>query len=584
MGRLLFLNSHPCNKGESLKERRPNNKMLVMSKKGLADIALLNGKIITVNPDNAIAEAVAVSEGRIMGVGSNKEIKGMVGDETEVIDLKGKTVMPGIIDAHFHLESLATVMAYHVDIHVPIVKSVKDILDKITERIKVTPKGHWIVARGNFWLDQKIVDKRFPTKSELDKVAPDHPVVLLAAAHMLIVNSLALRLAGITRDTPQPSFGRIDKDPSTGEPTGILKELGPMLHIPAYTYEQKKEALKKCIKTMLTAQGITTIYDMPSDTDAVKIYQELLANNELPLRIGLYIIAGPGRDIVAPRMVDLDCILKLGLNSGFGNEWLKLAGIKLFEDGEWESGCSAMNEPYTLETFPSQAQNFGCIGMSQEVLNEMVYEAHKAGLQVCIHATGDRAIDMFITAVEAAQKQMPKKDHRHRIEHAGILQLSKQQITRMKKSGIIPSPQPQFLHTTGDFMEILFGKERTKNIFQFKTLLEEGFKLPGSSDSTGTQPEAVNPFWGIWCAVARKTFFGKVLCPEEKVNIMDAIRMFTINSAYAGFEENIKGSIEMGKLGDLIVLSDDPLKVPVDKIKDIKVDMTLVGGKIVHRR
>ena len=545
----------------------------------VADLILLNGKVITVNREDTIAEAVAIKDQRIISVGNTKEIKEMVGHGTEVIDLEGKTILPGFVDAHFHLCILATYLAYHMHLNVPEVTSVKDILEVIRKRVRQTPKGQWIIGRGNFWLDQKLKEKRFPTKSELDEAAPDHPILLVAAGHLSILNSLALNLVGITKDTPQPTFGRIEKDPLTGEPTGVLMELRmerrDVLPIPPIAHEQLKDALRKHI-TLLPQYGITSIHDIPSNTDGIKVYQELLKDGDLPIRIRLYIIV--------PRIVDLESIVRLGLLSGFGNEWLQFGGVKLFVDGEWESGCAAMNEPYSLETFPSYPQNIGCLALNQEELTNLVVEAHKAGLQVCAHATGDKAIDMFITSVEAAQKRMPRRDHRHRIEHAGILQLTPSQIEKMKKTGIIPSPQPQFLHSFGDFLERLYGEERTKSVFPFKTLLNEGFQLPGSSDSTGTEPEAVNPFWGIWCAVTRQTYFGKVICPNEKIGVMDAIRMFTINSAMAGFEENVKGSIEPGKLGDLIVLAEDPFTVKTDEIKDIKVELTIIGGKIVYRR
>ncbi|UCH01556.1 MAG: amidohydrolase, partial [Candidatus Bathyarchaeota archaeon] len=362
----------------------------------------------------------------------------------------------------------------------------------------------------------------------------------------------------------------VEKDP-TGEPMGVLREGLSLLPIPKFSLEQIKEAMKKLIQSMFIQQGITTIHDMPSTTEGYRAYQELLADNELPLRIKLY--------IRVPRDVDLDSLLRLGLQSGFGNEKLNIGGVKLGADGGITGPKAALYQPY-----PHDVYDFGLLNHTQEELTELVVKLHKGGLQVITHTTGERGQDMTLNAIQAALHELPKKDHRHRLEHAGNYFATLERMERMKELGAIPVPQPQFLHSFGFLMEYFYGERVKDGLFKYKTLLDMGFKLPFSSDSTGTQPEGTNPFWGIWCVVARESYDGTVLSPEERISVMDAIRCYTINSAYAGFEENIKGSIEPGKLADLIVVSEDPLRIAMDKIKDIKTEMTIVNGKIEYRK
>lgn len=541
-----------------------------MTERNSVDMVLLNGNIVTVDPNNTLAEAVSVKDGRIIQVGSNREIEALLDKKTEIIDLEEKTLLPGFIDAHAHLASTAVSLTHMVSIHSPPIKSFYEILEKIREKAQQTPRGEWVIGRGCFIQPQKLVERRYPTRYELDEVVPDHPVVLMAGAHLNMLNSRALKLSGITKDSPQPPHGHIYRDSVTGEPTGLVSELFHTLPIPKWNYEQMKKAVKTVSQTLFIQQGVTTIHEIPYSTESIRIYQELISQNELQLRIRVY--------PVVPRQIELDWLIGLGLRSGFGNEQLKLGGVKIFVDGGTSGRGAAMHEPYS-----NDPENYGSLALSQEKLTELVTLAHNAGFQLCIHACGDRGQDIALKTIEDALNEKPKKDHRHRIEHAGNYFATAERINRMKDLGVIPAPNPQMLNSLGDFLKDHFG-DRAQNVFSLKSLLNVGIKFPITSDSTGTQPEAANPLWGIWCAVARETYNGKKLCPEEGVTIMDAISMYTINAAYAGFEEDIKGSIEAGKLADMIVLSDNILKVPVDKIRDIEVEMTIIDGKIVYEK
>jgi predicted amidohydrolase YtcJ len=267
--------------------------------------------------------------------------------------------------------------------------------------------------------------------------------------------------------------------------------------------------------------------------------------------------------------------VNFGFQSEFGNEWLKLGGIKLFIDGGITGPKASLYRPY-----PHDVYDFGLLNHSQKDLTQIYVKAHTAGLQIISHTTGEKAQDMVMNSIEAALHELPNTDHRHRLEHAGNYFATPDRMQRMLELGAIPAVNPQFIHAFGFLMEHFYGKRVKNGLFPFRMLLDMGFKLPFSSDSTGTQPEGTNPFWGIWCAVKRESFDGSIIDSEQRISVMEAIRCHTIYSAYAGFEEKIKGSIESGKLADLIVVSDDPLTVSVDKIKDIKVKMTIIGGKI----
>lgn len=526
-----------------------------------ADMVLLNGKVITVDSKDTIAEAVAVKEGKIIYVGDSQGVKSFIDEKTKRIDLKGKPMLPGFIDAHTHTELIANADHFWLDVHIPPLKSIEEVLKKVKKACRETPKGEWIVGQGGFV-------QPMPTKEELDAIAPEHPVVLRYSMHVYVLNSKALDVARITRDTPDPPGGKIDKDPVTGEPTGVLQECFDILPIPFPSYEELKEAIKKTCLKYFIKQGVTTVYDLPATADSIRIYQELLKHGELPLRFRPYITINNSAG--TKKIVDLDCLLKLGLQTGFGNDYLRLGGIKIFSDGSGRT--AAFYDP------PGQTKHWrGLLKLTPEELNKNVVEAHNAGFQVWIHAIGDKAADVALDALELALKEMPKKDHRHRIEHSGVSRTTSEHLKRMKRLGIIPVPTAAWICRGS-------AVPKGTKVHIYRTLLDQGFLPPGNSDSAGAMPEGINPLFSIWCMVARKTYSGELNCPEERITVMEAIRTYTMNGAYSGFEEKIKGSIEIGKLADFIVLSDNPLTCDVDKIKDIQVEMTIIDGKIVYER
>jgi predicted amidohydrolase YtcJ len=544
------------------------------SRIGPADLILWNGKIVTMDAAGTIVDAVAVAGDRILATGARSDVEPLLAEETEVIDLRGAVALPGFIDAHAHIDCTATHTKLAGSCHIPPVDyvavsgaadSLEAILGFVKSRAQQTPKGQWIIGQGRFSLE---TDGNSPTRRQLDEAAPDHPVMIRYSAHAQLLNSRALAAVGIDRDSPPQAEldavapgARIRRDPASGEPTGVVNEcvdwvLGMRNPWP---YDALKGAIEATCREAV-GFGVTGVHEFVSWPESSRIYQELHRAGALPLRVqlcpciwGLY------------RTADLDALVNLGLQTGFGNDWLKFGSVKIFVDGEGRDEQGVAREWPRIE---------------QERLDALVLAAHRAGIRVMMHATSREGQGMAIEAVEAALQAVPRCDHRHRIEHfAG--DYWPEGLARLKRSGIIPVPTPySSLGWYGDTW--LDAARPGEKVVPYRSLVAEGFMPPGNSDSMGTEPEALNPWWSIWCVVARKTRSGRSICPEEGLGVMDAIRLYTTNAAYAGFEEQLKGSIEPGKLADLVVLSDDPFEIPPDALKDVRAVTTLIGGAVVH--
>ena len=563
-----------------------------------ADLILVNGKIITVDDKDSIAEAVTIKMGKIVKAGTTEEIEAMAGEGTTRIDLMGRAVLPGLTDCHVHMISGGTRALDQSkldcrDFYHPEIKSIEDVLQRMKEHAKKNKKGDWIVAIGSPMQDIRFKEKRFPTRWDLDKATPDNPAFISFGAHITVANSLALEVAGLTKETPNPVAGLIVKDES-GELTGLLREKAQNLvsnltspggreiiedairrgiTIPgasSYTFEDLKEgartAVQKCIE-----RGVTTVHDIVTSAEEIRAYQEVLEEGDLKMRIHLLVRAYESR-------IKAESILNMGLKTRFGNDWLKIGGIKLSIDGGMTGCNAAFYEPYAHEPW-----NTGVVRIPQETLDDLVDRFHRAGHRLCVHAIGDRAFDMILDAYEKAITATPRSDHRHRIEHGPANYLcTPERLERMKDLGIFPLPNINFLYYFGDPLYTTLGKERMEHAFPFKMLLDEGIRFSSGTDAPGYMP--IDVLRDIWVCVARRSWDGVEVSPEEAISVMDAIRLFTIDAAYAGFEEGIKGSIEPDKLADLIVLNEDILTVDPSTIKDIAVDYTIVNGEIVYER
>ncbi|MFB0560434.1 MAG: amidohydrolase [Candidatus Lokiarchaeia archaeon] len=529
-----------------------------------SNLCLVNGNIITLDLGNPRAEAVAVRHGKIIGVGTNEEMKSLIDEKVKIIDLEGKTVLPGFSDCHIHLLGHGAMLNM---LDLKEVKSIEEIKDKLRKEAERKASESWIVGHG--WDDSTLAENRLPTRWDLDEAAPDNPVTLMRiCGHISCVNSKALELANITAETESPPGGKIDKDPKTNEPTGIMREAAGFMVISLVSLgdEDYALALKRACEEAVS-KGLTSIHCMPILDQAQdfqgRAFQTMLMRDELPLRVYLQIPEA-----------SLHSLMNLGFYTGFGNPRLKIGAIKIILDGSLGGRTAAMLEP-----FSDDPGNLGILIYDEAKLREIVKNAHMADFQLAIHCIGDRAAVVALDAIEEALREKPKEDHRHRIEHASVL--NEELIEQMKKLEIVASVQPPFIVSDGRWMLDRVGEERAKYVYPFKTLLEEGIKLAAGSDCP---VEFMDPLPGIQAAVSREVTPDYTFIPEQRVSVEQAIHSYTLGAAYASFEENIRGSIETGKLADFVVLSDDPLKVPTNKIGEIEVEMTIVDGEIVYSK
>ena len=537
------------------------------------NLILFNGRIRTFATETSTSEALACAGSRIVATGNANDIRRLAGPDTEVIDLKGRTAIPGLTDTHVHLSEKGTAEMELVDcrdFYVD-VNSVSDILQRLGNAAAKAPKGSWIVAHGSPMQDFRINDKRFPDKHDLDRAVPDHPVSISFGAHVTIANTLALAAAKITRDTLDPAGGHIRHDPQTGEPTGELHERAQLIVkkvAPEFNYLQLKDgivyALNQCLE-----RGVTTVHDIVRYAEPVRAYQEIYKEGRMRARVSIL-------PRVIESMIESKSLIELGLITGFGNDWLRIGGVKMSIDGGITGRNACFHEPYE-----NDEHNHGIIRIQQDELNHTVQVCHDAGLRCCVHAIGDKAFDMALDAYENAIEHSPRKDHRHRIEHMGNWLATPKLIQRMVRSNIVAIPNIAFAYYIGDAILDCVGERRLTKAFPFRTLLKNGVIIAGGSDSPGYWP--VDPLRDIATAASRKMRWGDVWVPEERISVTEAFAMHTTTASWVGFEENDKGTLDVGKLADIAVLAEDPFAVPPEKIRELKVEMTLVGGEVKYQ-
>lgn len=531
-----------------------------------ADLVLSNGRFWTVDKTRPRAEAVAVIGERIVAVGNAAEIQPWIGPKTRVIDLGGRFAMPGMIDAHTHFTS-GGFQLLGVDLRPA--KSQAEMADLLQRHVssEKVGKGEWIT--GGDWDHEAWSPAELPRKELIDRFTPDNPVLVSRYdGHMALANSLALQLAGVTRETQDPPGGTIVRDPKTGEPTGMLKDAAmSLVHriAPPPTDEQMLRAVRAAL-TEARRLGLTSIHDISDDRD-LRAYQALADRGELTAR--LYCVTP------LPRWKEVE---RLGIRTGFGSDWIKIGSLKGFMDGSLGSTTAVFFEPY-LDA-PNTTGLFNSMAIPLEKMEKMVVAADRAGLQLTIHAIGDRAISLLLDMFEKAAKQNGARDRRFRIEHAQ--HMHPKEFARFAKLGVIASMQPYHAIDDGRWVEKRIGPERARFTYAFRSFLDAGVKLAFGSDWTVAP---LSPLLGIHAAVTRATLDGKHpggWIPQQKIKVEEAIEAYTMGSAYAAFEEKIKGSITPGKLADIVVLSDDLLSIPPDRIKDVTVLKTIAGGRVVY--
>ena len=534
-----------------------------------ADLLLVNGKICTMDLDDSIVEAVAIKGNRIVATGSSVAVKKMARKGAKIIDLKGKTVLPGIIDSHTHPHN-AAMNFLEINCRDTEIKRIKDLQIAVSKKAKALGPGKWVRANG--YNDSKLAERRQITRRELDEAAPDNPVCIVSdTGHQAVVNSKALEITHIKKETPDPAGGQIDRD-KKGEATGLLYETASKLvsdKIPEYTVEQVKEGLRQ-LWDQFSEWGITSTHDASGQMLGIRGYQELLAEGVRKVRVSLMVSLRPWRAGSEDMLYSLK---SLGIESNFGDEWLRMMSLKIMGDGSGAGGTAGVYTPQHRGP-----QGLGLMTTSPEDMERIVLDAHNSGLRVSIHSIGDKGIDIALDCIEKAQKAKPIKDIRHRIEHNSCC--TPKQLKRIKKLGVVPSSSIGYMYGLGDQYAENFGSERSRWLHPHKTMQEMGIVAGGNSDCPVT---FYGPFYQIYAAVTRKTSSGQVVGPEEAISVMEAIRVYTLNGAYLAKEENIKGSIEPGKLADMIVIDRDVLSIPVDEIKNITVLTTIVDGQIVYQ-
>jgi predicted amidohydrolase YtcJ len=519
----------------------------------VADLLLTRGVVYTMDPQKPRLEAVAVAGDRILATGTSSELAGYKGPNTTVIDLAGRALVPGFYDAHQHqvYRGLATKQV-NGRAH-----SIDELIARVRARASDVPAGTWIEGVG--YDDGSLRERRHPNRKDLDEAAPGHPTfVTRTCGHIMALNSLALRAAGITAETPDPPGGRIDRDPATGEPTGIIREKAMerlRRVVPLPTTVEIMSAIEETAEANLRA-GVTSLWEPSIEPSQLDAYLELEARGRLTIRVTM-----------AHKRILRDGT-KVALPQPRRGPWLTTAGVKVFQDGAIAPRTAALSEPYEAEP-----ENRGLLIMSQDELDELVCEIHTAGLQACIHAIGDAAIDSALTSIERANAKLPRLDARHRIEHCGLPLPYLHE--RIKALGVVAVLQPPFIHFHGDTYASNLGAERARWLYPTRTLM--GLcPIAGSSD--GPVVPDCRPLFGIRVAMTRLSAQRNVVTPEEKVGFHDALRMYTLGGAVAAHEEDSKGSIAPGKLADLVVLGADPGKVEPDQVDQVPVEMVFVGG------
>lgn len=523
----------------------------------------------------SVAGAVAVAGGRILAVGRDDEILALAGAKTRRIDLEGGTVVPGFIDAHTHFELSALAFSASIDCRSPGVRSIREIVARLRAHAADTAPGAWIKAQGNLFQDQMLAERRYPTRQDLDAASTEHPIVFRSSYHVAILNSKALALAGIGRETPDPPGGMIQRDPQTGEPTGYTKDMYHHLGIPDPGPDDVRRALAHTAREHYLRHGVTSVHEISHSVAGLRAMRGLIDRGAMRLRVSVY--------LHVPGTVSPDGAFALaGDRAIFGDDWMRAVGLKLFADGGTTSMAAAFHEPYAAD--PSTC---GCLAFESPELAPMVDLARGAGLQLAVHAVGDRAQDVVLEALESAPAP-PATAVRgrpaYRVEHAGNLMCTAERLERLRRVGALPVPNPGFIYCFADSLEAYLGADRAASTYRFRTLLDMGFAVPGNSDCTGTEPLLLQPLFGIWCAVNRRTRAGRRLPAAEAVTAAEGLLMYTRYAARAAGEEEVKGSLEPGKLADLAILDQNPLAVPPEALRDIGVRSTWVGGECAYQR
>ena len=522
------------------------------------DYVVINARVFTSDDDQPNAEAFAVRDDRFVAVGSTNDIRNMVGSRTEIIDAEGMTITPGFIDAHSHPSGAGVKELVQVNADL---RSVTEITSALRERADSTPEGQWV--RAFKYDDTKLAEGRPINRFDIDEVIPNNPVVIgHRGGHTSVYNTTALAMAGVTAETPDPPGGRFYRD-SNGVLTGLVQ--GPARNvfsglIPSdSTREQRRDGVK-LISELMTAAGLTSVHQTSAGRNDMIAYQDARAEGGLRFRMYLF-----------PRGQLFDDLVNSGVRTGMGDEVFRIGAVKYTADGSASERTMRMSEPYE-----GRPDDFGLLYMTEQEIHEEVERAHRNDFQVAVHANGDVTIAMVLDAFERAQQLWPREDTRHRIEHCSLV--NPDLLGRIRDLGVVPAPFYTYVHYHGNKW-VEYGEERMRWMFAHRSFLDYNIPVAPASDYT---PGPYEPMMAIQSMVTRKDFDGRVWGPNQRISVDEALRICTMNGAYASFEENIKGSITAGKLADFVILADDPHDVDPDQIKHIEIVRTVVGGATMY--
>jgi predicted amidohydrolase YtcJ len=533
--------------------------------KPAADLIITNAKVWTVDKSLPTAQAVAVIGERIVAVGSNADIDGWRGTHTQILDAGGKLLLPGFNDAHVHFVSGGEQLD---NIQLNDATTPEEFAHRIAERAKTTPKGEWIL--GGNWDETKWNPPNMPTKELIDATTPDTPVfVSRYDGHMGLANAVALRLAGITAQTPDPPGGTIVRD-AQGNPTGALKDAATdyiYKVVPPLSHDQRVKVVKRAL-AYAASVGVTSVQHMDASYSDIAVYNELLQRGELTTRM-----------YAAPLITHVDDQVTIGIRHAFGGPYLRIGALKAFADGSLGSGTA-----YFYEPFLNQGSNRGLLSDEMHpisLMRDRYMKADTAGLQICTHAIGDEGISTILDLYSDVIKAHGEADRRFRIEHAQ--HMAAKDFERFAQLHVIASVQPYHAIDDGRFAESHIGHDRASRTYAFRTFLNHGVRLAFGTD---WEVAPLDPLLTVYAAVTRETLDGKNpngWFPEQKLSVAETIEAYTMGSAYAEFQEKEKGSITPGKLADMVLLSDDIFTIAPDQIRNVKVEKTFVGGRLIWK-
>ena len=545
-----------------------------------ADVVVINAKVITVDDASTIAGAVAIRDGRFVAVGSNTEVRRLVGDGTRVIDAGGRTVIPGLIDSHVHALGVAAAEEAQPFQNL---RSIAEVQEWIRRAASVAPAGDWIWTPRVF--PTRTRERRFPTRAELDVAAPNHPVVV-DGAYALMVNGAALRAASIDAQTPNPPGGAIVKG-GDGQPTGLLRNVGALLSKFRRTADEAPPSLDALerVHQAYNRVGITSVGERAASLGGYQLYEALRKAGRLHVRATVTIRIPNPQDPASVQAFVRD----LPLKPRQGDEWLKVGPLKILADGGILAGTSFMREPYGLRAGAlygvSDREYRGFLTITREQIAAAVEAGASRGWQMAAHVTGDAGVDAVLDAFEAAQRRHPSADPRHTLIHAYFV--NPETAARAARLGVLVDTQPAWYFKDADALAPALGAGRLERFIGLRTWLHAGVVTAINTDHMfGLDPDNAmnpfNPFLTMATAVSRQTEGGHVMGPAQRVSRMEALQMMTRNAARLSFDQRRTGAIEVGKLGDLAILSADLLTCPEDAIRSITADLTIVGGRVVH--